>query len=91
MLPDGDRKVPGESCCTTGAGAGAGGGATVTVTGAGTGAGVAVTVTVGADIGDVDGSADGAWTEPADDEHPAKANEASATSHRFLFMRLASS
>jgi hypothetical protein len=87
MLPDGDRKVPGDSCCTTGAGAGSGdgGGATVTVTGAGAGAGagagVTVTVTVGADTGDGAGLLDVARVEPADDEHPARVTAANATSH----------
>jgi len=92
MFPDGDRNDAGPfaaDCTTTVVGAGAGAGATVTVTGAGAGAGlgVAVTVTVGAETGDAAGPVDGEWTEPADDEHPAKANEASATSHKFLFMR----
>jgi len=96
MFPDGDRNDAGPfaaDCTTTVVGAGAGAGATVTVTGAGAGAGagaglgVAVTVTVGGETGDAAGPADGEWVEPADDEQPAKASAASATSHRFLFMR----
>ena len=85
MFPDGDWNDAGPfaATCTTVVGAGAG--ATVTVTGAGAGAGacagVAVTVTVGADTGDGPGLSDVAVVEPADDEQPAKAIAASATSH----------
>lgn len=84
MFPDGDRNDAGPfaaDCTTTVVGACAGAGATVTVTGAGAGAGVMVTVTVGADMGDGAGLSDVAWVEPADEEHPAKVNAASATSH----------
>ena len=87
MFPDGDRNDAGPSVATCTTVVGAGAGATVTVTGAGAGAGagacagVAVTVTVGADIGDGAGLSDVALVEPADDEQPAKASAASATSH----------
>jgi hypothetical protein len=85
MLPEGDWKVLCAAGCATVVGAGAGAGAVVTVT-----------VTVGADggvgaargaDGDVDSDVAGlsgvAWTavEPAEDEHPATASAASATSH----------
>jgi hypothetical protein len=89
ILPDGDRKGPLAARCTIGAGAGAG--VTVTVT---VGGGVTVTVAAGADggvdaargadsdvDGDIAGVADGAWTEPADEAHPATVIVASATSH----------
>jgi hypothetical protein len=91
MLPDGDRKGPLAARCAAGAGAGAGAGFTVTVT---VGGGVTVTIAAGADggvdatggadddvDGDVAGVADGAWTEPADEAHPATVIAASATSH----------
>jgi hypothetical protein len=84
MLPDGERNDAGPfaaDCTTTVVGAGAGSAATVTVTGAGAaagaGAGVAVTVTVGAGAA----AGLGAWAEPAVEEHPARANAASARSH----------
>ena len=93
MFPDGDRNDAGPlpaDCTTAVVGPGAGAGDAVTVTGegaaAGAGAGVAVTVTVGAELADV------ACVEPAEEEHPARANAASARSHscgryRFSLMR----
>jgi hypothetical protein len=83
MFPDGDANDAGPLA------AGwitvvVGGGVTVTVTG---GAAVTVTVVVGAGVAMVAaGVADAAWTavESADDEHPARASAASATSHPRL-------
>ena len=83
MFPEGDRNDAGPFAA--GCAAVVCGGATVTVD-----VGAAVAVTVDADVGvgavvEVDGAgvSDVAWTavEPADEEHPATATAASATSH----------
>jgi hypothetical protein len=85
MFPEGDRNDAGPFAA--GCAAVVCGGATVTVT---VDVGAAVAVTVGAEVGvgavvEVDGAgvSDVAWTaaEPADEEHPATATAASATSH----------
>ena len=83
MFPDGDANDAGP--LATGWTVVVGGGVTVTVTG---GAAVTVTVVVGAGADTVSaGVYVTVWTAvgPGDDEHPAKANAASAKSHAWVF------